>query len=335
MLGRSPTTIPTSTTPIATSPRQSSASTTPSTASSFSATSSSTTSSSTATSSSTSTSFTSSTSVPQTVLSTTPAAAGHFVRYLTSPTNIVISTGTITFATPSTADSSGSVNTAAVVGGIDGCLTGLAMLGSLIMCAANASLMKTNGTLQPLNVSLLSLWTILNHAFTSVHQTSRRTGIPCPQHPTQLSQLLQWLQTAYGDTLHAQMAMLHAPREDHSHLTRRPSSTAYLPRQLSAAGYLIPNNPQAHYVNLDRSSATPLQPPNIPIYAVSWRKKPMLRMTLLPRAPSPVTFDPFTAASTTSVPEPVPAACRRDIANAQQPDTAYTMYEEGDAYGGI
>ncbi|KAG2112980.1 uncharacterized protein F5147DRAFT_835107 [Suillus discolor] len=32
-----------------------------------------------------------------------------------------------------------------------------------------------------------------------------------------------------------------------------------------------------------------------------------------------------------SAPEPVPASCRRDITNAKRPDTAYTVYEEGDA----
>ncbi|KAG1833781.1 hypothetical protein EV424DRAFT_1532625 [Suillus variegatus] len=58
---------------------------------------------------------------------------------------------------------------------------------------------------------------------------------------------------------HAQMAMAHAPQEDHSHLTRQPSSVAYLSRQPSAAGYPIPNDPQAHYVNLDRFSVTPFQ----------------------------------------------------------------------------
>ncbi|KAG2044759.1 hypothetical protein BDR03DRAFT_937177 [Suillus americanus] len=52
-------------------------------------------------------------------------------------------------------------------------------------------------------------------------------------------------------------------------------------------------------------------------------------------SPVHVVDDPFTAASTTSAPEPVPASRRRDITNTQRPDTAYTVYEEGDAYGGI
>lgn len=56
----------------------------------------------------------------------------------------------------------------------------------------------------------------------------------------------------------------------------------------------------------------------------------------VPRAPSPAqVVDPFAAASTASAPEPVPASRRRDITNAQRPDTVYTVYEDGDAYGGI
>lgn len=175
-------------------------------------------------------------------------------------------------------------------------------------------------------------------------------------------------QAAYGDTLHAppmhphaQMAMAHAPHEDHSHLTRQPSSAAYLSRQPSAAGYPIPNDPQAHYVNLDRSSVTPFQAAQ---YAdISRQLGSDLHSTMAPSQPSgslPSPFDdeaaaesypahdavprasspaqvadPFAAASTASAPEPVPASRRRDITNAQRPDTVYTVYEDGDAYDGI
>lgn len=169
-------------------------------------------------------------------------------------------------------------------------------------------------------------------------------------------------QSAYGDTLHAQMAMPHAPHGDRSYLTRQPSSAAYLSRQPSAAAYPIPNDPQAHYVNLDRSSVTPFQAAQ---YAdISRQLGSDLHTTMAPlqpsdpslpspfddeaaeeinpthdaapRAPSPAhVVDPFAAASTAPAPEPVPASRRRDITNAQRPDTVYTMYEEGDAYGGI
>ncbi|KAG1895181.1 uncharacterized protein F5891DRAFT_1254030 [Suillus fuscotomentosus] len=88
------------------------------------------------TSSTTTTSSTSSTPVPQTVLSTAPVVAvtPHSTSTFTSQTKFVISTGSIASATPSsTVSSSGSVNTAAVIGGIAGCLAGLAVLGFLIM----------------------------------------------------------------------------------------------------------------------------------------------------------------------------------------------------------
>ncbi|KAG1833780.1 hypothetical protein EV424DRAFT_1612724 [Suillus variegatus] len=87
----------------------------------------------TPTTSSTTTSSTSSTPVPQTVLSTWQSLRTLRPRSTTSQTKIVISTGTIASATPSTASSPGSVNTAVVVGGIAGCLAGLAVLGFLIM----------------------------------------------------------------------------------------------------------------------------------------------------------------------------------------------------------
>jgi hypothetical protein len=159
--------------------------------------------------------------------------------------------------------------------------------------------------------------------------------------------------------LHAQVAMPHAPYGDNSHLTRQPSSAAYLSRQPSAAAYSIPNDPQAHYVNLDRSSVTPFQAAqyadisrqlgNDPI-APPQSSEPSLPSPFgdeaaeetypthdaAPRAPSPAHIvDPFAAASTAPAPEPVPASRRRDITDTQRPDTVYTVYGEGDAYDGI
>ncbi|KAG1908052.1 uncharacterized protein F5891DRAFT_1181075 [Suillus fuscotomentosus] len=370
----SPTSAPTittpttpTTTPVATSTQQTSLSTTPTTSSS--STTSSLTVSSGTPSSSTSTLSTSSPLAPQIALSTTPPAAAtlYTTSQLASPTHIVISTGTIASATPSsTAGSSGSINTTAVVGGIAGCLVGLAILGFLIMWCIRR---KRQSDEDEWSASAFKRQSAIlvddpEPSFNPRPPTmiERHNASPAinAQHNYQNYYGGYGQQATYSDTLHPQMAMPHAPHGDHSHLTRQPSSAAYLSRQPSDAGYPIPNDPQAHYVNLDRSSVTPFQAAQ---YADISRQlgsdlhmvPPQPSESSLPspfddeaaeetypthdaalRAPSPVHVgDPFAAASTASTPEPVPASRRRDISNAQRPDTVYTVYEEGDAYDGI
>lgn len=159
---------------------------------------------------------------------------------------------------------------------------------------------------------------------------------------------------------HAQMTVGLAPYEDHSQLARQPSSATYLSRQPTAAGYAMPNDPQAHYVNLDRSSVTPFQaaqyadisrqlggnPPMAPPEPLEPALMPSPfddaaeetypTHDAAPRALSPAhVADSHAAASTAFAPEPAPASRGRDITNAKRPDTVYTMYEEGDAYDGI
>ncbi|KAG1771104.1 hypothetical protein EV702DRAFT_1138014 [Suillus placidus] len=289
----------------------------------------------------------------------------------TSQTNIVISTGTITSATPSsTASSSGSVNTAAVVGGIAGCLAGLAILGFLIMWCIRRKRKSDEDDWSASAFKRQSAVLVddpepsLNPRPPTMIERHNASPALNAQHNYQNYYGGYGQQAAYGDSLHAppmqphpQMAMAHAPLGDPSHLTRQPSSAAYLSRQPSAPGYPIPNDPQAHYVNLNRSSVTPFQAAqyaDISRQLGSDMAPPQPSDSLpspfddeaaevsypthdaAPRAQSPShVVDPFAATSTASAPEPVPASRRRDITNAQRPDTVYTMYEEGDAYDGI
>jgi hypothetical protein len=152
----------------------------------------------------------------------------------------------------------------------------------------------------------------------------------------------------------------YAPREDPSQLARQPSSTAYLSRQPTAAGYDIPNDPYAHYVDLNRSSVTPFQAAQYadlsrqlggdPNSAVAPRESmdaarlpspfdedANLLDDTAPRAPSPVHISgsPAVDSTTASVPGPAPVPRGREITNPKRPDTVYTMYEEGDAYDGF
>jgi hypothetical protein len=156
----------------------------------------------------------------------------------------------------------------------------------------------------------------------------------------------------------------YAPREDPSQLTRQPSNATYLSRQPTTAGYAIPNDPYAHYVDLNRSSVTPFQAAQYadisrqlggdPNAAVAPRKSlDTARLPspfddeaeeaypphdAAPRAPSPAHIPglpPATANTPASAAEPSSVPRGREITNAKRPDTVYTLYEEGDAYDGI
>ncbi|KAG1735939.1 uncharacterized protein EDB91DRAFT_1238167 [Suillus paluster] len=155
---------------------------------------------------------------------------------------------------------------------------------------------------------------------------------------------------------HVQMAMGYAPHDDHSQLARQPSNATYLSRQPATAGY---DDPQAHYVNLNRSSVTPFQAaqyadisrqlggdvmsPSKPVDATPLPspfddevEETYPTHDAAPRALSPAhVADSHAAASTASAHEPAPASRGREITNAKRPDTVYTMYDEGDAYDGI
>lgn len=253
------------------------------------------------------------------------------------------------------------------MGGIAGCLAGLAILSFLIMWCIRR---KRKSDEDEWSASAFKRQSAIlvddpEPSFNPRPPTmiERHNASPAlAQHNYQNYYGTYGQQTAYADTLRAQLAIPHAPHEDRSHLTRQPSSAAYLSGQPSAAAYPIPNDPQAHYVNLDRSSVTPFQAAQ---YAdISRQLGSDLHSTMpplqpsdyslpspfdneaaeethpahdaMPRAPSPAhVVDPFAAASISPAHEPVPTSRRRDITNAQRPDTVYTVYEEGDAYGGI
>jgi len=147
----------------------------------------------------------------------------------------------------------------------------------------------------------------------------------------------------------------YAPREDPSQLARQPSNAAFLTRQPSAVGYEIPNDPYAHYVDLNRSSVTPFQAAQYADISrqlggdsVVVQRKSMDAARLpspfddeeadaAPRAVSPTHISGSPTADTTAAPVagPAPVSRGREITNPKRPDTVYTVYDEGDAYDGF
>lgn len=126
-------------------------------------------------------------------------------------------------------------------------------------------------------------------------------------------------------------------------LARQPSNAAYLTRQPTAAGHgatFSPEDNDAHYVDLNRSSVTPFQAAQ---YAdISRRLNAMDTPRVsedLHRAPLPSPFDDHPAEVTHTTPAPAAQAPapggRQPPSDAQRPASAYSVFEEGDAYGGI
>ena len=138
-------------------------------------------------------------------------------------------------------------------------------------------------------------------------------------------------------------------------VARQPSNAAFLARQPSvaaaaavaaarAAAVVSPEDNDSHYVDLSRSSVTPFQAAQ---YAdISRRLNAMDTPRAsedLHRAPLPSPFDdhPEEAAATVPAPSAAPVLApaapreRQPAPDAQRPVSAYTVYEDGDAYGGI
>ncbi|KIJ65441.1 hypothetical protein HYDPIDRAFT_27447 [Hydnomerulius pinastri MD-312] len=156
---------------------------------------------------------------------------------------------------------------------------------------------------------------------------------------------------AYG-----QPPMGYAGYNGPSQLARQPSSAAYLNRQPSAAAAYgappAPLDPGAHYVDLSRSSVTPFQAAQ---YADISRHLNTINPNMhasqpddLDDTPLPSPFDnvpappaahlspaPGTAISSTEPAVATPQARQNTSTNKQRPVSSYTVYEEGDAYGGI
>lgn len=142
-------------------------------------------------------------------------------------------------------------------------------------------------------------------------------------------------------------------------LARQPSNVIALNRQPSAAGYgAAPANND--YVDLDRSSVTPFQAaqyaaisrhlkdmdPHVPRTSDDLNRPPLpspfddqpratahsSALAAVPRAPSPVHLGSGADAAAHTPGGPRTTEVTTD---ANRPVSAYTVYEEGDAYGGI
>ncbi|KAI6006659.1 hypothetical protein F5J12DRAFT_892841 [Pisolithus orientalis] len=144
-------------------------------------------------------------------------------------------------------------------------------------------------------------------------------------------------------------------------LARQPSGVTTLNRQRSAAGYgATPEDNEPHYVDLNRSSVTPFQAaqyaaisrhlndmePRLPRTSDDLNLPPLpspfdnppqgtpQASTAALRAPSPVHF--ASGANTVAHSSETPAPRTREVTtDANRPSSAYTVYEDGDAYGGI
>lgn len=145
--------------------------------------------------------------------------------------------------------------------------------------------------------------------------------------------------------------------------TRQPSNVIAPNRQPSAAGYgATPEDTNAHYVDLNRSSVTPFQAaqyaaisrhlddmePRLPRTSDDLSRPPLpspfddqpqetlqaSTPTGVPRAPPPVHFASGTDTAAHGSEALAPRA-RGITTDANRPVSAYTVYEEGDAYGGI
>ncbi|KAG1895157.1 uncharacterized protein F5891DRAFT_1254009 [Suillus fuscotomentosus] len=221
----------TSSTPASAAPvtptQQSSASTPPTTSPSSTTTSSSTTSSSIHT--------TSSIPVPQTVLFTAPVVAvtPHSTSTFRSQTKIVIS----------------SVNIAAVIGGITGCLAGLAVLGFLIMWCIRHKRKSDEGK-----------WSasVFKHQSAILVDDPELSFNPHPPTMIERHNASPALNAQYNhpnycgdgnDTCPSQ-----GPQSPHLATVQRGILVSSTIRCR-----ITPNDPQAHYVNLDRSSVNPFQ----------------------------------------------------------------------------
>ncbi|KAL4062519.1 hypothetical protein V8B97DRAFT_2036386 [Scleroderma yunnanense] len=340
-----------------------------------SSTSPSTTPSSTTTSSSSipSTTSTSSSSSKQASSSLASSAAPSVVTvhstasYANAPSSTVAlltsNLGPATTASASatgTPDSSGSINVTAVVGGIAGTLVGLAAIGFFIMwlmaCfALTLTRRRNNQDDEDFNASIFRRQSVVLIDDPPAPSFNPRPPTMIERHVTNASPALaaqrnmpalgyggygsfgpgEIVQPAYG-----QPVMGYG--ESGQHLARQPSNAAYLTRQPSAVGYgAAPplEDTDAHYVDLNRSSVTPFQAAQ---YAdISRRLNAMDAPRAsddVPRAPLPSPFDdqPEEVTSSHAAPAPVPQVpTRQHTSDAQRPVSAYTVYEDGDAYGGI
>ena len=142
----------------------------------------------------------------------------------------------------------------------------------------------------------------------------------------------------------------YAAYESQQQLARQPSNAAYLTRQPSSAARYAPPpappgsfDPNAQYIDLDRSSISPYQAAQYADISRQLGTTDSNTEVQLPDDPLPSPFDdPVEAThqnhpSNVAAPGPVSAApAPQTHGNATGPhQRPGTVYEEGDAYGGI
>ncbi|KAF9224138.1 hypothetical protein BS17DRAFT_766766 [Gyrodon lividus] len=380
-VGAGKTTPQTSTTPTKDSPTTTPTSaTTPSTTIPSSSTTSTTSQSTTSSSATTlSTPLTPSilTPAPITTPSVLPTNSIKVVTGFTSASTPILSPS----ATP-TSTSSSSVSTSAIVGGIAGTLAGIAVIGFLIMWCMRR---QRNHDLDDFDANAFKRQSaiLVDDPVEPSRSYNPRPPTMIERHnasPALAAQPGHGGQGFYGNhgafgqqapyangeiiqhggspppQAYGQPAMGYSGYNDPRQLLRQPSNAAYLSHVPTTAAPHTPLpasvDPNAHYVDLNRSSVTPYQ---VAQYADISRhlgsSDPNDQTTDLPVELLPSPFDDHLGTPTTASPEahptsasdtvacisesPAPQPQQNTVDSKQRPTSSYTVYGDGDAYDGI
>ncbi|KAF8840396.1 hypothetical protein BDN67DRAFT_648220 [Paxillus ammoniavirescens] len=324
-------------------------------------------------SSSASSSTTSSSTVTSTPPSTFSAAAPtlkNTTPNVTPTTSIKVVTGatTPTLSPSATPTSTSSVSTTAIVGGIAGTLVGIAVLGFLIMWCMRR---QRNRDTDEFDADAFKRQSaiLVDDAAMPPRSYNPRPPTMIERHNASPALAAQAGQNFYGNyggygqqapyaanqhggspppQAYGQPAMEYSGYNDPRQLSRQPSNGAYLTRQPTIAPAYgpspVPVDPNAHYVDLSRSSVTPYQATQ---YADISRhlgtSDPNGQVTQpdnLPDGPLPSPFDDHIEAAagaptTASLEAPAPRPQENTTNPMQRPTSSYSVYEDGDAYGGI
>ncbi|KAI6023795.1 hypothetical protein BKA83DRAFT_25348 [Pisolithus microcarpus] len=320
------------------------------------------------------TSTTSSTTTSASAVSSTTSSATTSALATSAAPAVVTCQGSATTstttasATSTSTSSSGSVNVTAVVGGVAGTLAGLAVLGFLLMWLMVCFWPK-NPPLWLIYSASPALAAQRNFSgpgpnfYGGYAQQSLGPGDvvqPAYGQPVMgYGESGQLARQPSSAAFLARQPSAAAGYGNSAQLARQPSNVIALNRQPSAAGYgAAPANND--YVDLDRSSVTPFQAaqyaaisrhlkdmdPHVPRTSDDLNRPPLpspfddqpratahaSALAAVPRAPSPVHLGSGADAAAHTPGGPRTTEVTTD---ANRPVSAYTVYEEGDAYGGI
>ncbi|KIK99124.1 hypothetical protein PAXRUDRAFT_132726 [Paxillus rubicundulus Ve08.2h10] len=327
------------------------------------------TSSSTSSSTTSSSTFTSTTPLPfsaavPTLKNTTPNAVP------TTSIKVVTGAATPTLSPSATPTSTSSVSTSAIVGGIAGTLLGIAVLGFFIMWCMRR---QRNRDADDFDADAFKRQSaiLVDDAAMPPRSYNPRPPTMIERHNASPALAAQTAQNLYGNysaygqqqapyatnqhgsspppqAYGQQPVMGYSAYDDPRQLSRQPSNGAYLTRQPTIApAYgpsFVPVDPNAHYVDLSRSSVTPYQATQYADISrhlgTSDPNEQATQPINLPDGPLPSPFDDHVEAAAGAPPAvspevPAPQLQGNTTDPMQRPTSSYSVYEDGDAYGGI